>query len=59
MSTRKSKGLLHYNGDIRINVVAADMRPEVTKPFQPFSFAIRNAIIGAKVMLCAMGSTVI
>jgi hypothetical protein len=29
------------------------MSPEVTKPFQPFSFAIRNAIIRAKVMLCA------
>lgn len=54
MSTRKSKGLLHLKGAIRIIVVVADKRPEATKHFQPFSFAIRNAISGANAMLCGL-----
>ena len=42
------------NGIIRINVVVAAIRPEVIKLFQPLFFTIRNAIRGAKAMLCGL-----
>jgi hypothetical protein len=47
-------GFLHLKGKIRINVVVADISPDLTKPFKHFSFAIRKMISGANAMLCGL-----